>query len=122
MLCRRKDKRLITDITDDDEGGDDDDDDIFFLRMPAVVKSRLGEKLLNACLVNLKSVTLKGAVVSRHRGCSESTSFLALIPPVKQTEKSFASLFKKVSRKWLLHQRSVGRRRQMDSVSDTLGS
>jgi hypothetical protein len=102
-VSSRRTKAPGADVTDDDEGGDDDDDDIFFLENAGCcqISESEREKLLDACLVKLKSVTLTGAVVSRLVVAAKCVSFLGLIPGERADGKSFTSLFKRVS-KWLL--------------------
>jgi hypothetical protein len=120
-VSSRRTRAPGADITDD-EGGDDDDDDIFFLENAGCCQISESErdKLLDACLVKLKSFTLTGAVVSRLGVAAKCASFLALIPGDRADGKSFTSLFKKVS-KWLLQLLELMGKTN-SSESDTLQS
>jgi hypothetical protein len=121
-VSSRRTKALDADIADDDEGGDDDDDDVFFLENAGCCQISESERksLLDACLVDMKSVTLTDAVVPRLGVAAKCASFLALIPGDRAEGKGFTSLFKKVS-KWLLQLLELMGQTN-NSVSETLQS
>jgi hypothetical protein len=102
-VSSRRTKALGTDVADDEESADDDDDDVFFLENAGCcqISESERERLLGACLVDIKSVTLTDAVVAGLGVAAKCASFLAVVPGDKAEGKTFTSLFKKVS-KWFL--------------------